>query len=324
MRRPWFAVSTVIVLASCRDNPVQPALRPLAQATAFASATLVVDDDGMASAGNCGSAAPAYTSIQAAVNAAAAGDLVLVCPGSYDELVSVTTDQLTIRAAGAGAVLRPSAVPINTTLLSGANARAILLIDGANGVAVEGLTIDGGVADAGRSLEVCGGGRPFYLGLFLRGGSGQVESMHVTNMQSASGCSFGVFAQSILGVPADLAVTGSAFDHYGSGAVVCTGPDASCTITGNTVRGLGPVDDQLQSGIAIRFGAVAQIAGNVITDHWFNPHRLPGPEGGIAARSIGIFMFAPDPATNPHLMERNSFDRNEMNVQRLLTEEVVF
>lgn len=326
MRRHWFVASLLpaFFLAACHDVPVGPAFRPLAQPIALSAATLVVDDDGHASASDCGAASVAASTIQAAVDAAASGDLVLVCPGNYDELVTVATNDLTIRAAGPGATVRPSSVAVNTNLLSGNPVRAIVLVDGATGVAVEGLTVDGSVADAGASLEVCGGGRPFYVGIFFRGGSGRVTDARVTNMRSASGCSFGVFTQSVLGVPVTLAVSGSTFDHYGSGGIVCTGPEASCAFEDNTLRGLGPVDNQLQTGIAVRFGAEASFAGNIVTDHSFTPNRLPGPAGGISAKSVGIFMIAASPNSNPHIMERNQFARNDMNVQRSLTEEVVF
>jgi hypothetical protein len=84
------------------------------------------------------------------------------------------------------------------------------------------------------------------------------------------------------------------------------------------------VDNQLQTGIAVRFGATAEIRDNVIRDHWFTPHRLPGPDGGIAAKSAGIFMFGAAPASNPHILEQNTFSRNNMDVQRSLTEQVLF
>src|SRR6266511_593795 len=60
-------------------------------AAAAAPQTLVVDDD----RGQCAGAG--FTSIQSAVDAAQAGDLIRVCPGLYAE--SVTTDKpLTLKA----------------------------------------------------------------------------------------------------------------------------------------------------------------------------------------------------------------------------------
>ena len=68
--------------------------------------------------------------IQAAVTAAAPGDLVLISPGTYDEAVDVTTDNLTIRG-----------LDRNRRLLDGGfeleNGIRVL---GADGVAVENMT----------------------------------------------------------------------------------------------------------------------------------------------------------------------------------------
>ena len=64
--------------------------------------TLVVDDDGQAAPGDCNATDTAYSTIQGAVDAAATGDTVQVCPGTYDEVVNVSTDGLTIDGAQAG------------------------------------------------------------------------------------------------------------------------------------------------------------------------------------------------------------------------------
>src|SRR6266568_4785797 len=56
---------------------------------AAAAATLVVDNDGMASATDCNATTPAYMTISAAVAAANPDDTIKVCPGLYPELVQV-------------------------------------------------------------------------------------------------------------------------------------------------------------------------------------------------------------------------------------------
>lgn len=61
--------------------------------------TLVVDDDGMAVAGNCDDAtATPYTTIQSAVDAANPGDTVIVCPHDteYAEAVDIDESDITV------------------------------------------------------------------------------------------------------------------------------------------------------------------------------------------------------------------------------------
>ncbi|HKN58119.1 MAG TPA: hypothetical protein VJV97_04655, partial [Gemmatimonadaceae bacterium] len=62
------------------------------------AATLVVDDDGMASVSNCNDSAMTYMTISAAVMAANPNDTIIVCPGLYLEQVMINKT-LTIRGA---------------------------------------------------------------------------------------------------------------------------------------------------------------------------------------------------------------------------------
>jgi pectin methylesterase-like acyl-CoA thioesterase len=105
------------------------------------AATLTVDDDHV----QCPAAA--FTSIQAAVNAANPNDKINVCPGTYNEQVSINKS-LSIQGIDVGgqnlAVIMPTGVVANSfSLASGNPIAAIVLIDGANKVDLTNLTIDG-------------------------------------------------------------------------------------------------------------------------------------------------------------------------------------
>ena len=288
---------------------------------AHASSPLVVDDDGQATATNCNAVTPAFNTIQAAVNAAAPGDTILVCPGAYDEQLVVRTSNLTIRGTGASlTMLRPSVVsPIITDLNFGVPMRPILLVDHAAGVTVSDLKIDGSIADGGApavpSCEFPTIGA--YVGIYYRNSSGKVEATHVTNMRSATVCTRGFLSESDLAGTSNVVLNGNLFDNYGEVGISCVRPNTNCTVTGNTVRGRGPVDDEGQAGITVRAAAAATISGNVITDHYFLPRRLKGPMGGIAAIAVGILLVAVDPSTHPHILRDNIFANNELNVQRI-------
>ena len=229
-----------------------------------AQSVLAVDDDALGTAANCDAGAPAYTSIQAAVNAASPGDTIFICAGTYDEQVVVTKNNLTIRGAGVGAtVIRPSVVAQNSTSLVTpipVNVSPILLVTGATGVTVTNLTIDGSAHDAGASIHNCGFINQFY-GIYYRNSSGTVDHVHVTKIRSASKCTNGIRGESGAGGSANLVYTGNLVDQFGDYGVSCGGLSTACMVTGNTIRGNGPIYDQIQKGVNIRAGALAEVSG---------------------------------------------------------------
>lgn len=279
-------------------------------APAHAQTTRVVAVDGKGSATDCNAHTPAFsTSIQAALTAAAPGDTVFVCPGIYDEQVTVAKDGITLRGVGAGStVIRPSAVAATTTsLVLGVPVRPIVLLQGAN-ITLRSLTIDGSLADSGSSLlpdcRVLG----FYLGVYVRGGSATVAFTQVTHVASATVCGHGIRAEQAVATVANNLV-----ERYSDNGISCVGAGAFCSITGNTVRGIGPVNNQIQTGIQVRTMAGATVAGNTISDHF----RIGA--NGVAEWSVGIFLVYADPSSNPHLQRDNVFVNNQFNVQRIAT-----
>lgn len=95
-RHPLPLLLLSVVFLSCRqDAPTSADTGELGlSASHMAGAALVVDDDGA----DCPDAQ--FTGIQAAVDAAAPGDRILVCNGTYREQVTVSKHDLSIHAAG--------------------------------------------------------------------------------------------------------------------------------------------------------------------------------------------------------------------------------
>lgn len=278
----------------------------LATTYAADAATLIVDDDGLATTTNCDANAAAFKKIQLAVNAAAPGDTVKVCPGVYNEQVAITKSHLTVFGEGAGVtILRPTVVSQIATNLFGNPVAPILLVQGATEVTVAKLTIDGSAAQGGATIFPPCPTLPFYVGMYYRNSSGTLDTAHITGITSATECAFAVRAEN-----AYVVTRKSLFEHYGLSAIACLGQNAKCIITDNTIRGQGPVTNQTQAGIIIRAEAAGVVSGNIITDHF-----LIGAKG-VPESSAGIFLVYAQPSTNPHLQQENVFINNQANVQR--------
>jgi hypothetical protein len=281
-----------------------------------AQSTWVVDPDGRGTAADCDAATSAFsTGIQAAVDAASPGDLIIVCPGTYDEQLVIRTGNLTIRGADTtSAVLRPTVVAQNavrpgTTL----PVAPIVLIDEVAGVTIARLTIDGSAADSGTGIIPSCGGLPVYAGIYYKKASGTVDGVRVANIMSATVCPFAVLAltdQTGAGPLADVLVKNSLVQHFGIAGILCAGQNTACTVIDSVVRGEGPVNDLVQLGIVIRAEARGSISRSIITDHFFS---------GAGASAAGIFMSAAHPATNAQLLKSNVFADNQVDVTRFAT-----
>ena len=79
----------------------------LVPSLASAATTLVVDDDGTydAGTGTCDGADAAYATINAANTAAADGDTIFVCPGTYVEIQINITKAITLQGSGAASTI---------------------------------------------------------------------------------------------------------------------------------------------------------------------------------------------------------------------------
>src|SRR5256886_413947 len=110
---------------------------------ASAATTLVVDDDGMATAADCNDPTPTYMTIGAAVAAAASGDTIKVCPGTYVENV-VLNKSLTLLGAQAGVDARGRVASESIVTPLVATTRTLELRTGSAGSIVDGFTFLGG------------------------------------------------------------------------------------------------------------------------------------------------------------------------------------
>ncbi|HET6507229.1 MAG TPA: Ig-like domain-containing protein [Baekduia sp.] len=167
------------------------AVGSLLLASAANAATLTVDDDRT----DCPTAQ--YTSIQAAIDAAATGDTVAVCPGNYEEGTGAIgtnaltiSKSLTLKGAGAGLVhISPKASsPVGGQILEASpNIRNgvgdIIAVDGTPTrpltVDISGVTVDG-YDSAGRPIAV-------EAGIVFVDAKGSISRSRVTNVVTSEG-----------------------------------------------------------------------------------------------------------------------------------------
>ena len=108
--------SVLVLTAACGGDDDSAADDDTSEEEVPEGATLNVPDD--------------HATIQEAVDAAAPGDLILVGPGTYEEAVTVETDELTIRGLDRNEVILDGGFELDNGIR----------VVGANGVAVENMT----------------------------------------------------------------------------------------------------------------------------------------------------------------------------------------
>jgi hypothetical protein len=209
-----------------------------------------------------------FAKIQDAVNAASAGDSIQICPGTYNEQVSITKPlQLN---GNNGAIMRPNNIVANSTgLASGQPIAAIILVQDTTGVIIRNVIVDG--VDNG--ISECA---PDLIGVFYRNASGELSHVavrHVKLNSTLNGCQSGsaVLVQSGNGVNSVVAIEESSIHDYQKNGITANEVGTQVTIEGNVVTGLGPTMGATQNGIQIGFGAAGSIRHNTVANHIWLP-----------------------------------------------------
>jgi len=243
------------------------------------AATLVVDDDGMASTTDCDAAVPAFSTIQAAINAASPGDTIKVCPGVYTEQVYVDKP-LSLLGAQAGMDARTRAVaPAMESVIipdvsspdPSAGPFVVLIYVDADDVTIDGFTLDGDNPSLTSSVNYGGANIDAEDG--ISGFETSYDNVLVRN-----------------NIIKNLSYTG--IDFYPSGTAACTGNE----IKQNRIENLG--GDFGDIGVLIYNDFYAAVDDNLLDDvstgiQTGNFHLAGGPAtisgNDVAARNVGIF-----------------------------------
>jgi hypothetical protein len=243
---------------------------------ALAGGTMrVVDDDGRASPGNCGSSATARTSIQKAVAASSANDIVLVCPGVYREqvIIGAAKDGLEVRSTKAHA-----AIVRSPASLTGADA-IIRINAGAADVTLSKLA----VRHVAPLLSTAGGSDcAVSEGILVRGTGATLTGLRVfaEGEGTLGDCALrsGIVVRN--DGPASATVTGSVVKDIHQYGIEARGVGAALTARANTVQYhhvSAPDEGANGRGIVIHEGASGVIRDNLVASHSSASPATDGP-----------------------------------------------
>lgn len=280
-------------------------------------ATFTVDDDGAQAPGGGD-----FTSIQAAVNAADAGDRIRVYPGTYVEQVTITSELNNLKLSAVGA---PDQVVIAPTVFTADKTEAIVHVSGATGVQIDGFLISGASAPAG-----AGAGANYGV-LVDNGGSASVTDNHIvaigdvplSGIQEGIGVQFG-FTDSMGTVlsSGSGSATRNVIEDYQKGGVVVIGAASDADVDHNTIRGVGPTAVIAQNGIQVSDGATADVTHNSVTGNVYTGKEVVATgillfetadvrvrHNSVFANDEGILLFFADDSEVSH----NTVTGNDFN-----------
>jgi parallel beta-helix repeat protein len=236
---------------------------------------------------------PGYQTVQAAVTAAAPGDRINVCPGTYVEQVTIPAgkDNLWLQSIGRwAAVIKAPAVMLDP--------KAIVRVNGAQGVRILAFTITGP-----------GGGPCDALRWGVRvdnGGSADILGNHITQIKDlgSSGCQNGVavlVGRQIEGTTGSAKIMGNVIDNYQKNGPTVDNAGSYAEIAHNRILGFGPTAVIAQNGVQASRGATANIQHNFISGHIYTPQ---------AVASTGIILYGSGPVVTEH----NTLTANDVGV----------
>ncbi|HLH65902.1 MAG TPA: right-handed parallel beta-helix repeat-containing protein [Solirubrobacteraceae bacterium] len=270
---------------------------------------------------SCQSAA--YTSVQAAVQAARPGQLVYLC-GSVPYRESVLIDKDLRLGGDPGATIQAPAGDASpaTSFFSNQGLltpNAVLTILGDVHVRVQGLQIEGPFDNSGCT--------PDDFGILDIGATVQIIDDRVLDIRASDqagdgGCQYGIAVQvgrrywpSVSGSPtlvnfsATAQILNSYIAGYQKNGITVDGAGSSAQIRGNTIQGGGQTAAIARNGVQVSRGATGQVVGNLISGNEYT-----GPGSFAAATGVLVYGGCGDPLSSGVLIARNALVDNDAGI----------
>ena len=228
-----------------------------------------------------------FKTIQAAVDAAQSGDVIRVCAGTYPEQV-VINKTLSLKADN-GVIVIPQDVVANTAGSSGNPIAAIILVENAENVDLEGFIVDGSAND----LTECG---PTFIGILYRDATGTIEHNYVRRVRLGSslpGCQSGnaIDVESSSSGQSNVRIEDNSVDGYQKNGITANESGTTVYVTENAVTGIGPTTGAAQNGIQIGFGAKGHVTNNSVADNVYSPCESAA---NCPSNAAGILIYQSD------------------------------
>ena len=213
----------------------------------------------------------AFVTIQDGVNGVTLAGTVNVAPGTYEEQVVITKSNLTITGAGAGPdpathTIVKSPVALTWFFTTSANNYPVMGINGATGVQIKNLRVDG----AGR-----GNSNYRFVGIGFWNSDGSVIDCEITGVRDTpfSGAQHGngIYSYNNAGGPYTINVSGTEIDDFQKNGMTLSGNNLTVNVLNCTVMGKGLTSVTAQNGIQIGYGAGGTVTNCSVSDIGYIP-----------------------------------------------------
>jgi len=253
------------------------------------------------------------TPIQAAIDNATAGDTINVAAGTYNEQV-VIDKALTLQGAGDTTIIQPTTIPqvFNRKKVGGTeslptNAIGVATVntETPNSVTIKNLMVDGS------AVTNWGTGNK-NVGIFYQGTGGVIDNV---TLDGGAADTYGdaiyvsAFEETIEVEIGNCDING----NFSKNGITCNYPGLTASIHDNTVAGSGPIDNPIQNGIQIGFGATGTISNNTVSNNCWTGQSCTtsnDPTTDVEADgAAGILLYHPSGAVevNGNTLTGNQF-----------------
>lgn len=219
----------------------------------------------------------AYTTIQAAINAAVDGDTIQVAAGTYEETVDIIDKDLTLIGQPGAIIKSPVEIPART----GTSWKAIVFVHHSDAT-IDGFTIDG----AGR-----GNLNSRFLGVQFFEADGVLKNSTVTNVTwtpfNGAQEGIGFYAYNAVQPARSVSLQDNTFVNNQKGDVNIYGSPLNVIIEGNTFTGRGNTSILAQNGVSFQGGATGSVQDNSFSGYSYS--KEPPDEWNWGAAGLLLY-----------------------------------